>query len=136
MSKLDPASLRSISATCAVNWSSTVKSGSSRRCAARAMSCAASRQEMLTMYIPLPLRLTLFFTLLLGAALLFFGNMVYAQAEQRAYRDLDNALSSRAASVRLGKFLDCPGANPNPSTSPAHLPSVDALATGRTLFQS
>jgi two-component system, OmpR family, sensor kinase len=82
------------------------------------------------MYIPLPLRLTLFFTLLLGVALLFFGNMVYAQAEQRAYRDLDNALSSRAASVRLGKFLDCPGANPNPSSSPATLPSVDGLGTG------
>ena len=82
------------------------------------------------MYIPLPLRLTLFFTLLLGAAMLFFGNMVYAQAEQRAYHDLDDALSSRAASVRLGKFLDCPGANPNPSSSPATLPSVDGLGTG------
>ncbi len=82
------------------------------------------------MYIPLPLRLTLFFTLLLGVALLFFGNMVYAQAEQRAYRDLDDALSSRAASVRLGKFLDCPGANPHPSSSPATLPSVDGLGTG------
>ncbi len=82
------------------------------------------------MYIPLPLRLTLFFALLLGVALLFSGNMVYAQAEQRAYRDLDDALSSRAASVRLGKFLDCPGANPNPSSSPATLPSVDGLGTG------
>lgn len=82
------------------------------------------------MYIPLPLRLTLFFTLLLGVALLFFGNIVYAQAEQRAYRDLDDALSSRAASVRLGKFLDCPGANPNPSSFPTALPSVDGLGTG------
>src|SRR6266699_2464583 len=82
------------------------------------MFCAASRQEMLTMYIPLPLRLTLFFTLLLGVALLFFGNIVYAQAQQRAYRDLDDALSSRAASVRLGKFLDCPEQIP----IPAHLP--------------
>src|SRR5260370_17874182 len=90
---------------------------------------------MLSMYIPLPLRLTLFFTLLLGVALLFFGNMVYAQAEQRAYRDLDNALSSRAASVRLGKFLDCPGANPNPSSSPATLPSVDGLGPGATPIQ-
>src|SRR5215470_115826 len=85
---------------------------------------------MLTMYIPLPLRLTLFYTLLLGLALLFFGNMVYAQAQQRAYHDLDDALSSRAASVRLGKFLDCPGANPNPSSSPATLLSVDGLGTG------
>ena len=82
------------------------------------------------MYIPLPLRLTLFFTLLLGLALLFFGNIVYAQAQQRAYRDLDDALSSRAASVRLGKFLDCPGANPNPRSSPTTLPSVDGLGTG------
>src|SRR5215467_7552518 len=84
------------------------------------------------LYIPLPLRLTLFFTLLLGAAMLFFGNMVYAQAMQRAYRGLDDALSSRAASVRLGKFLDCPGANPNPnpSSSPTTLPSVDGLGTG------
>jgi len=82
------------------------------------------------MYIPLSLRLTLFFTLLLGVALLFSGNMVYAQAEQRAYRDLDDALSSRAASVSLGKFLDCPGANPNPSSFPTTLPSVDGLGTG------
>ncbi len=82
------------------------------------------------MYISLPLRLTLFYTLLLGLALLFFGNMVYAQAQQRTYRDLDDALSSRAASVRLGKLLDCPGANHNPSSSPATLPSVDGLGTG------
>ncbi len=82
------------------------------------------------MYIPLHLRLTLFYTLLLGLALLFFGNIVYTQAEQRAYRDLDNALSSRAASVRLGKLLACSGSNPNPNSPPPTLPSVDGLGTG------
>ena len=34
------------------------------------------------MYIPLQLRLTLFYTLVLGLALWFFGHTVYAQAEQ------------------------------------------------------
>lgn len=57
------------------------------------------------MYVPLQLRLTLFYALLLGLALWFFGNTVYTQAQQRAYSDLDAALSSRAASVYLGKSL-------------------------------
>ncbi len=57
------------------------------------------------MYIPLQLRLTLFYALLLGLALWFFGNAVSTQAQQRAYHDLDTALSSRAASVNLGKSL-------------------------------
>ena len=57
------------------------------------------------MYIPLQLRLTAFYALLLGLALWFFGNAVYTQAQQRAYHDLDTALSSRAASVNLGKAL-------------------------------
>lgn len=57
------------------------------------------------MYIPLQLRQTFFYGLLLGLALLVFGNVVYSQAEQRAYHDLDNALSSRAASVQFGKEL-------------------------------
>lgn len=57
------------------------------------------------MYVPLQLRLTFFYALLLGLALLVFGNIVYTQAEQRAYHDLDNTLSSRAASVQLGKDL-------------------------------
>jgi len=82
------------------------------------------------MYIPLQLRLALFYTFLLGLALLFFGNIVYTQAEQRAYRDLDNALSSRAASVRLGKFLACSGVNPNPTSPPPILPGVDSLGSG------
>src|SRR5438067_10376309 len=78
------------------------------------------------MYIPLQLRLTLFYTLVLGLALWFFGHTVYAQAEQRAYNDLDSTLSSRAASVSLGKNLTCS----NPASNPCTLPSVDALGTG------
>src|SRR5215467_10444881 len=81
------------------------------------------------MFIPLQLRLTLFYALLLGLALLFFGNIVYAQAEQRAYRDLDKALSSRAASVKLGKFLACSGVNPTPNSPPPILPGVDSLGS-------
>src|SRR6266849_2370404 len=81
------------------------------------------------MYVPIHLRLTLFYTLLLGLALLFFGNIVYMQAEQRAYSDLDNALSSRTASVRLGKLISCP-AGPGSPSSPAILPSVDGLGAG------
>ena len=80
------------------------------------------------MYIPLPLRLTLLYALIMGLALWFFGNTVYTQAGQRAYHDLDNTLSSRAASVRLGKILSCSA--PNPNTSPLPLPSVDGLGTG------
>ena len=57
------------------------------------------------MYIPLQLRLTLFYALLLGLALWFFGSSVYTQAQQRAYADLDNALSSRAGSIVMGKSL-------------------------------
>ncbi|MFL5656784.1 MAG: sensor histidine kinase [Ktedonobacteraceae bacterium] len=80
------------------------------------------------MYIPLQLRLTLFYTLVLGMALWFFGYTVYMQAEQQAYSDLDNTLSSRAASVRLGKTLMC--SNPAASSVPCTLPSVDGLGTG------
>src|SRR5436305_14853789 len=77
------------------------------------------------MYIPLQLRLTLFYTLLLGLALWFFGYTVYAQAEQRAYNDLDSTLSTPAASVSLGKNLTCS----NTASNPCKLPSVDALGT-------
>jgi len=48
------------------------------------------------MYIPLQLRLTMLYTLILALALWFFGQTVYTQAEQRAYSDLDTTLSSRA----------------------------------------
>jgi two-component system OmpR family sensor kinase len=85
------------------------------------------------MYIPLPLRLTFFYGLLLGLALLVFGNVVYAQAEQRAYRDLDNALSSRAASVEIGKDLLA-------QTNTAKLPlvlnaSINGLGSGDIAIQ-
>ena len=79
------------------------------------------------MYIPLQLRLTFFYAILLGLALWFFGSTVYTQAEQRSYHDLDNTLSSRAASVRLGKDIF---ANQNPQQLPLTLPSGDGLGTG------
>lgn len=81
------------------------------------------------MRISLSLRLTLFYTLILGVALWSFGFIVYKQAEQRAYSDLDITLSSRAASVRLGKdiFAQYPG---NGNMSPLLLNSVDAFGTG------
>lgn len=77
------------------------------------------------MYFPIQLRLTIFSAILLGIALLFFGNIVYTQAEQRAYKDLDTTLSSRAASVRLGKDLLADSHN-----LPFSLQSVDGLGTG------
>src|SRR6266516_6876727 len=82
-------------------------------------------QGGIAMYIPLQLRLTLFYTLVLALALWFFGQMVYIQAAQRAYRDLDITLSSRAASVRLGKDLFIA----NPPSLPLLLPSVDSVGT-------
>src|SRR5712692_1049833 len=81
------------------------------------------------MYVPLQLRLTLFYAILLGLALWFFGITVYTQAEQRAYRDLDNTLSSRAASVRLGKDLFI-AVDQHPNQLPLTLPSVDRLGIG------
>src|SRR5207244_12490289 len=83
-------------------------------------------QGGIAMYIPLQLRLTLFYTLVLALALWFFGQPVYAQAEQRAYSDLDSNLSSRAASVRMCKDLFLS----NPSSLPLILPSGDSLGTG------
>jgi signal transduction histidine kinase len=79
------------------------------------------------MYFPLQLRLALFYALLLGITLWIFGSIVYTQAEQRAYSDLDNTLSSRAASVRLGKDLFN---NQNAGNIPFSLPSVDGLGSG------
>src|SRR5712691_10482891 len=83
------------------------KNASSRPYAVRAMYCVFqnSKEASSSMYIPLKLRLTFFYALLLGLALWFFGNAVYTQAQQRAYQDLDKAWSSRAASVNLGKYL-------------------------------
>ncbi|HLG60318.1 MAG TPA: HAMP domain-containing sensor histidine kinase [Ktedonosporobacter sp.] len=87
------------------------------------------------MYIPLHLRLTFFYAFILGAALWFFGSTAYGQAQQRynqaqqqALQDLDQTLSSRAASVQLGKFLFC--TPPPGQQGPVLLPSVDGLGTG------
>ena len=79
------------------------------------------------MYFPLQLRLTLFYAVLLGLALWFFGNTVYTQAEQRAYTDLDTTLSSRAASVSLGKGLLT---GQNKAALPNLLQSVNELGSG------
>ena len=78
------------------------------------------------MSLPLPVRLTLFYALLLGVALWGFGSLVYHQAEQRAYSDLDKLLSNRAASVQLGKDLlfSTNASNPLPVRQ---LPGVNAL---------
>lgn len=78
------------------------------------------------MSLPLPLRLTLFYVLLLGLTLAGFGYLVYHQAEQRAYHDLDALLSNRAASVVLGKDL-LASALPANSVLPIRLPGVNAL---------
>src|SRR5436305_394091 len=78
------------------------------------------------MYIPLHIRLTFFYMLILGLALSFFGTTVYNQAQDRAYHDLDAALKSRAESVRLGKDLLLPGQS-DPPTQPRLLSSIDGL---------
>lgn len=81
------------------------------------------------MHIPLTLRLTLLYTLVLGIALGIFGSIVYTQAEQRAYSELDMTLRSRAASVRLGKdiFVASTGST---DTLPKLLNSVDTVGAG------
>jgi two-component system OmpR family sensor kinase len=84
------------------------------------------------MYFPIQLRLTLFYAFLLVITVWIFGTIVYTQAQQRAYNELDNALSSRAASVRLGKDLL---ANQNPSNLPFSLPSVDGLGSGNVAIE-
>ncbi len=81
------------------------------------------------MHISLSTRLTLFYAFLLGATLWSFGSIVYNQAEQRAYHDLDVTLSSRAASVRLGKDILVRSTGDS-SSGPSILNSVDALGTG------
>ena len=85
------------------------------------MCCAPlieGKESVITMYIPLQFRLTFFFVLLLALALWFFGSIVYTQAAQQAYSDLDATLSSRAASVQLGKYFL------NSSALPAVLPGI------------
>jgi two-component system, OmpR family, sensor kinase len=80
------------------------------------------------MFLPLPFRLTLFYTLLLVLALSGFGLLVYHQAESRAYNDLDALLSTRAASVELGKDLFSKTSSSNPDM-PVRLPGVNELGT-------
>ncbi|HET8841156.1 MAG TPA: HAMP domain-containing sensor histidine kinase, partial [Ktedonobacteraceae bacterium] len=80
------------------------------------------------MTLPLPLRLTLFYTLLLAVAIGGFGYLTYHQAEQRAYSDLDNLLRNRAASVKLGKDLFFLSQGSSVS-EPIKLPGVNELGT-------
>ena len=75
------------------------------------------------MYVPLQLRLTLLYVFLLGLALWFFGYLIYTQAAKRASRDLDATLSSRASSVKLGKYVV------NPSTLPSLLPGIAGVGS-------
>ena len=84
------------------------------------------------MYFPIQLRLTLFYVFLLVITMWIFGTLVYNQAQQRAYNDLDDALRSRAASVRLGKDLL---ASQNSSNLPYTLPSVDGLGSGNIAIE-
>lgn len=79
-------------------------------------------------FVSLPLRLALLYTLLLGIALWFFGFTAYQQTEQQSYHNLDTLLSSRAASVRLGKDI-IGGFNNNGTAGPIILNSVDGLGT-------
>ena len=74
-----------------------------------------------TLYIPLPLRLTCFFLLVLAAALFFFGNTVYQTAQDNAYRSLDELLKSRAQAVWLGKGILATG---TPTPLPSILPGI------------
>ena len=76
----------------------------------------------------LPLRLALLYTLLLTIALWFFGLTAYRQTEWQSYQNLDSMLSSRAASVRLGKDIIA-GFNNNSTGLPVILNSVDGLGT-------
>ncbi len=57
------------------------------------------------LYIPLQVRLTCFYVLLLALALWCFGSIVLFQEKQQAYQNLDSTLRSRAASVKLGKYI-------------------------------
>ncbi len=79
------------------------------------------------MYVPLQFRLTFLYVLLLALALWFFGSIVYTQAAQRAYSDLDSTLSSRAASVQLGKNLVLQNGPIN--NLPAILPGIAGSGT-------
>jgi two-component system OmpR family sensor kinase len=74
-------------------------------------------------YFPLQLRLSSLSILLLSLALWCFGSITMHQATQQAYRELDATLSSRAASVQLGKSLL------RQNTLPALLPGIAGTST-------
>ena len=57
---------------------------------------------------------------------------MYSQAQLRAYKDLDDALRSRASSVRLGKDLLV---NQNSSNLPFLLPTIDGLGSGNIAIE-
>ncbi|WP_141727790.1 HAMP domain-containing sensor histidine kinase [Thermogemmatispora onikobensis] len=85
--------------------------------------------------LPLQVRLTLVYMLLLGLALAAFGWPVYRQAERTAYQGLDDLLRSRAASVRFGKILwasECSASAQEslPRELPVLLNGVDTLGAG------
>lgn len=79
-------------------------------------------------FFSLPLRLALLYTLLLGVVLWLFGFTAYSRTEQQSYQNLDVLLSSRAASVRLGKDIVA-GFRNDPTGGPIILNSVDGLGT-------
>lgn len=79
-------------------------------------------------FFSLPLRLALLYTLLLAIVLWFFGFTAYQRTAQQSYQNLDILLSSRAASVRLGKDIIA-GFNNNSTGVPVILNSVDGLGT-------
>ncbi|GHO77100.1 hypothetical protein KSD_48710 [Ktedonobacter sp. SOSP1-85] len=82
------------------------------------------------LYIPLHLRLACFYTLLLIGIFAFFGIYVYQQARQQAYQELDNALSTRAASIQLGKDLSPSYMSSEGTKYPLLLPGDNGIGIG------
>src|SRR5260221_759371 len=80
------------------------------------------------MYIPLHLRLTACYALIVGLAFGFFGTTVYTQAEIRARHDLDDTVKRRGADVRFAKSLYA--TDTCTSQTPGLLQSVESLGTG------
>ncbi|HLZ60137.1 MAG TPA: ATP-binding protein [Ktedonosporobacter sp.] len=78
------------------------------------------------MYIPLSVRLTLFYTIILALALWFFGPMVYTQAEKSAYNDLRDTLATRARGVQWAKAV----LSANSASQPITLPGVNEFGEG------
>lgn len=85
------------------------------------------RKHRFSYYVPLHIRLTLFYALALGLALWFFSSIVYQQAATRAYQDLDTTLKNRAASVTLSKIMLSTEGDTTLASNPYTLPGIDAL---------